>query len=166
MNRPYTARIIVSSITLILCGLCNYILHLLRQFFGIINTVTDITQSNLDYTKIDTWTDILGTLSSIRILYNHSLNALAIFQFISGISGIVFAVLFNSKKYSEKVKRFKSFPFILGIITCIIGGISYLTLLFSKNSSVFFCVITFITYLITPIIFTISSNQFRKGDTI
>lgn len=161
---PYTARMIVSSAALILCGLLNFVLTLLRKALGIIDTVTDIAQSNLDYTSVGTWSSILAAIGNIKAVYSLSVNTLTVLQIISGIVGIIFAIAVNSKKTSNKAERFKITPFICGIITCVFGGISYISLLLSKNSSVFFRTVMFVTVLIVPIIFTVFSNRFRKGD--
>lgn len=161
---PYTSRMVVSSISLILCGLFNFVLTLLRKALGIIDTVTDIALSNLDYTQIETWTDILTAVANIRAVYTLSVNTLTVLQIISGIVGIIFAITVNSKKTAEKAQRFKIIPFICGIITCVFGAISYLSLLLSKNSSVFSCIIMFITVITVSIIFTVSSKYFWKGD--
>ena len=161
---PYTSRVIVSSSSLILCGLFNFVLTLLRKALGIIDTVTDIAQSNLDYTQVGTWTNMLTALGSIKAVYNLSVNALTVIQIITGAAGIIIAAAVNAEKTADKARLFRVIPFVCGIITCIFGGISYLSLLLSKSSSVFFCVVMFLTVLVIPVTFTVFSNRFRKGD--
>ncbi|MBQ3691782.1 MAG: hypothetical protein II931_00440, partial [Clostridia bacterium] len=93
-----------------------------------------------------------------------SVNALTVIQIITGAAGIIIAAAVNAEKTADKARLFRVIPFVCGIITCIFGGISYLSLLLSKSSSVFFCVVMFLTVLVIPVTFTVFSNRFRKGD--
>lgn len=166
---PYTARVIISSIALIICGLLNFVLILLRKAVGIISTVNDIAQSNVDYSEVGTWTGFLSTINDVRAVFNLSVNVLTIIQIIAGIVGIIIAVGANKKKYIKKehgdmAERFISAPFVCGIAACVLGGISYLSLVMSKSSSAFFYIVMFVTVLAVPITYTVFSYRFRKGD--
>lgn len=166
MTVPYTARVIVSSSAVIICGLLNFILTLLRKAFGVIDTVSDIAQSNLDYSQVGTWKKLLSAAGSIKAIFTLSVNALTILQIISGIIGIALAILVNSKKskVSSKFVKFKIIPFICGIIISVLGAVSYLALLLSKSSPIFLSIIMFLTVLFVPIIFTVFSKGFWRGD--
>ena len=162
---PYTARVIISSIALIICGLLNFVLILIRKAVGIIGTVSDIAQSNVDYSEVGTWTGFLSKINDVIAVFNLSVNVLTIVQIIAGIVGIIIAVGANKKKYIEKeysnwVERFIFAPFVCGIIVSVLGGISYLSLIMSKSSSTFFYIVMFVTVLAVPIIYTVFSYRF------
>ncbi len=166
---PYTARVIISSIALIICGFLNFILILLGKAVGIISTVNDIVQSNVDYSEVGTWTGFLSKLNDVKAVFTLSVNVLTIVQIIAGIVGIIIAVGANKKSYINKkfadfAERFISAPFMCGIAVSILGGISYLSLLLAKSSSAFFYIVMFVTVLAVPIIYTVFSYRFRKGD--
>ncbi len=166
MKKSYYAEMVLISIFAILIGLLNVILTFIRKSFQIFTIVKDAATSNLDYGEVGTWASILVSVGNAFDIFTGAANIVTVLQIIGGVTAIVLIILLNNQKIKAKSEKFKFLPFAFGILCCFFGFVSYTFLFLSKRAFLLLKIIMFFTTIVLPILFTVTANKFRKGDTV
>ena len=156
------SKMIIISVTSVFCGLCNFVLNLLRRAVNVIGTIKNAANAQYSYNEPQSWLKTLGWLIDIKLLCDHSLGILSVVQIVSGIIGIIFVVSVNSSK-KQQADRFRFFPFLCGVIMCLVGFLSFAIILL-RSPSVIFVIAAFFTMIVIPVLFAVFSEKFWRGE--
>lgn len=154
MKTSYTAHMIISSITIILCSIINFIFTIIRKTLSIFNTISEMTESGIDYTAPKTWTDFIAAAANAKAVFTLSFGTISILQLICGVFGIIIVLLYSANKFSNKTKYFIISTFIVGIITSIFSIAAYFLLILSGQTAFLTRFILLFTMPVISVIFT------------
>ena len=160
MKNIYTSHMIISSSTIVICSLINFIFALIRKTLSIFNSISEIAESGADYTTPETWTSFFITAANIKAVFTLSFGTLSILQFICGLLGIMLIILFFANKYINKIKHLIIILIIIGIITSILSSAAYLLLILIGKTSFLTCFIMLFTMPAISVIFTQYTKKF------
>ena len=156
-----TSTFLVSSVLLIVTGILYFFLDLVRKALVVISSGKKAIGSLFDADLYGAYYGAKGTVESAYDVINHHVCMLTLVQVITGIVGIIFVVVFTSKKYERSTSYAKIIPFFCGAVA-VITSIVYTILLIAAHTSFFLWLIMTATIIFTPIFFTRSALRFYK----
>lgn len=160
MVKRYAGRMLVLSVAIIFCGLCNWIWKKVLSLSHLLDKIQDIGEDGFVYNSAESWLGLLSSGSQTALAHKVTLYIIILLQIICGITGIIFAVVRFAKRDLGKANII---PFVLGVIMCIVGAVSLVLLFVSSAAAVLTEVFLCITLFIVPVIFTVYSHKFYKG---
>lgn len=155
MAKAKSSGVVISSVSMILCGAINSVFNILRRITHLLGTVRTATQPDTIH-----WSRAALSVYDIYAIFSLSMGILAIMQIILGIIGVIYASAHTLRK---KPISGAALPLFLGVICSIVGAVSTISLIISRQGTAFMIFALTLTQLAVPIIFSVLTGKFHRS---
>lgn len=160
MTNRYAGRLLISSVAMILCGLCHWVWKYVMSLTNLFGKLQSIGNEGFVYSSAGSWLQLLRSGSQAGAAHRATLYIIVPLQIICGIVGI----LFSAARFAKRdFGNFNIIPFVFGFMMCLVGAASLVLLLVSSAAALPAKICLCVTLAAVPAAFAVCSVNFYKG---